>query len=123
MQTYCDFCTRELYAGHDEDCPYYVPKHQRELIRRMQMANPTKASPTHAAQLKAAGCPDECKAKLEAAGFDWSMLAQLLALATQFGPQFWTTIQALLVLAEQSGPAFWDALRKFLGIFPAPAQP
>lgn len=23
MQAYCQFCTRELYAGHDRGCPYF----------------------------------------------------------------------------------------------------
>ena len=31
MQMYCQFCTREVYCGHDSWCPYWIPKVKSEL--------------------------------------------------------------------------------------------
>lgn len=99
MQLKCDYCTRELYAGHDPGCVHYVSPHQLETIMAKHI---TSASPTHRHEMKTAGCPqahlDGVVNHLQLAGFDWSRISELLALAAKYGPTFWTMLQEFLAL-------------------------
>ena len=62
-------------------------------MAKLSAAEATKAK----ADLKKAGCPDDCcNALLAVAPLD--IITKIIALVTQYGPQVWAIIQVLLPL-------------------------
>lgn len=55
------------------------------------------------ADLKSAGCPDDCCDAL-ANSASPGIIAQIIALVTQYGPQVWAIIQVLLPLLNPPAP-------------------